>query len=78
MKQIILTGEQLAQIEPMLRDAYMTGGTVFCQCRRLAFPDNDKLAVTCRLIPHESSKRLRAFLTKEAERITKATNINKQ
>lgn len=71
MKKIILNQTQSAEMEPMVRDAYMTGGTVFCQCRRLAFPDNDKLAVTCHLVPAESSQRLKAWLDKEAARIAR-------
>ena len=73
MTRITLTGEQAGTLEPLMQRAYAEGGTVFCQCRRLAFPDNDKLAITCHMVPAESSRRLKAWLDKEAARIAQKT-----
>jgi len=69
MVKITLNPEQAAQLEPLTRRAYATGGTVFAQVQRAAFPNHETFVVSCHFIPPSSSKRLRAFLTKEAARI---------
>jgi hypothetical protein len=77
IKRIVLTSEQAAEMEPLLHEAYQAGGSVFAQVQRAAFPDRQTVIVSCHFIPPESSKRLRAFLTKEAERITKTNQPKK-
>jgi hypothetical protein len=77
MERIILTATQADQLEPLIRDAYRVGGTIFAQIQRATFPNHETFVVSCHLIPSESSKRLRAFLDKEAQRLstqTKTTN----
>ena len=69
MEKITLTTAQAEQLEPLTKQAYATGGTVFSQVQRAAFPNHETFVVSCHYIPPESSKRLRAFLTKEAQRI---------
>jgi len=69
MERITLTAAQAAQLEPLTRRAYATGGTVFAQVQQAAFPNHETFVVSCHYIPPESSKRLRAFLTKEASHI---------
>ncbi len=71
MKRITFTAAQAAQLEPLMREAYATGGTVFAQVKWATFPNHETLVVSCHFIPAESSKRIRAFLTKEAQRIAK-------
>ena len=69
MKRILLTADQAAQLAPLMHEAYQGGGTVFAQVQRAAFPKQENLVVFCHYIPAKSSKRLRAFLTKEAAKI---------
>ena len=70
MVKITLTPEQAAHLEPLMQRAYAQGGTVFAQVRRGQYPDHKTATVSCHIIPPESSRRLRTWLIKEAERIT--------
>ena len=77
MEIITLTPAQAAQLEPLTRRAYATGGTIFCQIQRAAFPNNGAFVLKAHLVPAESSRRLRTFLTKEAQRISTQHKTNK-
>ena len=67
--KITLTNEQAAGLLPMIRKAYVGGGTVFCQAMREPWPNNSAVAIECHYLPDATSRRLRAFLDKEAQRL---------
>lgn len=64
--RIELSPKQATELEPLLHEAYAGGGTVFAQLQRGRFPNHETFVVSCHFIPPESSRRLRAFLSKEA------------
>ena len=66
MKRIILTPEQAAELAPILKRAYQSGSTIFCQIQRGTWPEQGSVFVNCHEIPSAVSKRLKAWLAKEA------------
>ena len=67
--KITLTPAQAAQLAPLLQDAYRRGGTVFAQAMRESWPDNSAVVIQCHCLPGDTSRRLRVFLNKEAQRL---------
>lgn len=65
------TVSQAAALLPLLKDAHLSGGTVFCQARRGCYPDHEKVTFECQLLDAAASVRVRDQLTKEAGKIAK-------